>query len=135
MNRKRLARSSLVKAASASSRTRPRATTLASVVSISRPPFTRAPQRDLRLPGRCCRSRDIRSRLLRTRARGFLLATPMYQSVPDSTFATRRRKGYGRIPDLEREAERLFQQVPAAVEEHGAPGAVEDAVVARQRHR
>src|SRR5947199_153201 len=66
MYRKRLARSSRVRGGIAASRTRRSATALASLVSISCPPFARAGRRDLRQPGRLSPPRGPRGRWLRT---------------------------------------------------------------------
>src|SRR3954447_20615843 len=51
----------------ATSRTRSSTTALASLISISCPPFARAGQWDLHQPGQLSPLRDLRSRRLRTR--------------------------------------------------------------------
>src|SRR3954447_10392568 len=107
MNRKRLARSSLVKPESASSRTRPRATTLASVVSISRPPFAQAPRRDLRLPGRCRRF-GISGRGSYGPGRGGFSPHP-YVLIP-TRFYIRYPMPQGRVYDRPAETEGLLGQ-------------------------
>src|SRR4051794_35140892 len=154
MNRKRVARSSLVRGASTSSRTRSRATTLASVLSISRPPFARAPRRDLRLPGRC-RRYGISDRGSYGPGREGSTSRPLcvnqYPILHSRRDAANWSGAEGRFWHLryamaypirqklegllERQAQWLLEEVPDPIEEARAVGAVEDPVVAGQGHR
>src|SRR5215212_1667258 len=138
MNRKRIARSSRVSGTSTSSRTRSRATTLASVLSIfpsafHSGPATGSPSAGPLLP-------LTGSPIATPTDQGVEGSphTPMCQFLPDSTFGTRWFKGNGQKHDagsLKRKPERFLEQVADPVQEPGAIGAVEDPVVAGERHR